>query len=175
MKIVTSDQWFTPTPIIARIALSHGTHELFDYCTCPEAAFRSGDILPWFGDALALDDAQGLPGIQFCNPPYSKESGGAKVFVEKLMNRHEHNYFLLNYSNWIAQLVDEQDNGMLGLFDKRIKFDPSEAVKAQRVAAGKEPNATAPRYNNAILYFGPRMYAEYMPTVLGGYKVRWFV
>jgi hypothetical protein len=173
MKIVTSDQWFTPTEIIRSIAISHNVTSLFDYCTCEEAAERSDWIAPWFGDALTFNE-DGLRGVQFCNPPYSKESGGAKVFVEKLMYRHDHNYFLLNYSNWIAPLVAEHE-GMLGLFDKRIKFDPSEAVKAQRVAAGKEPNATAPRYNNAILYFGPRMYAEDMPTVLGGYKVRWFV
>lgn len=172
MKIVNSDQWFTPTGIIEDLANEHIEPHVIDYCTCPEAAARTEQVMPVYGDAMTLSGSMNLRGVQFCNPPYSRASGGARKFVEKLAYRHEHNYFLLNYSNWIAQVVDEM-GGILGLFDKRVRFDPGSALMLERIAQGKDPAPESPRYNNAILYFGDRVQWQ-MPQTLGGYRVRWF-
>ena len=115
----------------------------------------------------------------FCNPPYSKESGGAEGFVRMLHKKALHSIFLVNYGAWVARLDGDP---AIGLVHSRIAFEPSKAL-AEHMAAeyakkhpGKPPKKKfdSPRYDNVFIYYGPWKYRpDKLPTSFGKYQVTW--
>lgn len=178
-----SDQWFTPLEVYADIIrhfnFGQEPYRVVDPTTCLEAVEHLKAAVYLNCEFSWSDDCESLTAdpfdpfdLNFCNPPYSRESGGAQKFVELLSGLAYDNLFLVNFGTWIARL---EGNPRIGLVQQRIKFEPSkdleQLLKARAAAKGKAWT-NSPRYDNAFIYYGD-LDSNALPTNLGGYEIRW--
>ena len=158
MRIETvTDQWFTP-PCIIEALQEHNGKAVLDVTTCEDAPVIPG-VQKWIGDALTTDWVPLCDDVDwlFCNPPYSRASGGAQKFIRHIWESAPRGcVFLVNYDAWVPRIAEELGLGA-ALFTQRIAFVP-----------GPGNNAGQPRHANALLYD----YDLTIPSQLGDYRVR---
>jgi hypothetical protein len=149
-KVFYSDVWYTPEELLRHILENWGSFSdgvAFDPTTDVEAMRR----LPVFSftdplqDFLLVDDkykivppaGKKLSNISLQNPPYSKESGGAAIFVRKHLELCKNNDLisiqLLNAATgakWFHEILDilkkEKRKYVIGIVKGRIAFETTE-------------------------------------------------
>jgi hypothetical protein len=109
----------------------------------------------WYGYALG-ETPERIDAL-FCNPPYSRASGGAGLFVRTLAEKYPNvpTVFLVNYDAWVPRLALELKMDV-ALFSERIKF----------VSGHSTNKSSSPRHANALLY---RNWS--CPELLGGIEM----
>lgn len=183
---IITDEWYTPIGVYADVVhflFGQPGADIFIDPTCSAEAFER--VMPLFEDHPHADfstDAESVADgydVMFCNPPYSRASGGAEKFVRMLRYKATHSLFLVNYGSWVGRLGG---NPAIGLVHRRIAFEPSKDLAEHLAAeyARKHPNKPAktqfdsPRYDNVFIYYGPLKYRpDRLPASLGGYDITW--
>ena len=144
------DHWYTPPEIISGLVDANPHLTFFDVMTSPGTPNIDGlTKFDWVniydrGDmkyVLDVMDQEPNPAL-FCNPPFSKLSGGAAKHIRRLCEvfGDYRRVFLVNYDAWVPMLAEELDMHV-ALIYPRVSF----------IAGHPELKAGSPRYSNAFI------------------------
>lgn len=156
--MIESDHWYTPPTFIESIIDLNPGHWL-DVMTSANTPKVKG-LEKYYGDIYSPDfkaEVRKLTAATYlwCNPPYSRESGGAQKHIRRLDEVFDRRIYgavyLVNYDAWVPRLAAEL-NMSVALVYPRIRFLRPDGLPGP-----------SPRHANVLLYWGVDL-----PYKLGG-------